>query len=64
MASAVLRVLNFEKLSLTHTCCYQIFDEVDGRFGRPTHREAKEINDLERDDIDFFTTLVADFVAK
>jgi hypothetical protein len=64
MSSAILRVMTFEKLALTHTCCYQIFEEVEGWSKRPTPDEAKDIYDLERDDIDLLNTLVADFEAK
>jgi hypothetical protein len=64
ISSAVLRVVTFKKLSLTHTCCYQIGRELDGYLKRPTPEEAKEIHDLERDDINILTTLVADFEAK
>jgi hypothetical protein len=61
MSSAILRVLTFEKLSLTHTCCYRIHDECGGTFTRPTPEEAQIIHDLERDDIHVLDRLVADF---
>jgi hypothetical protein len=64
MSSAILRVMTFEKLALTHTCCYRVLDEVNAFFKRPKPEEAKEIRDLERDDIDLLNTLVADFEAK
>jgi hypothetical protein len=61
MSSAILRVLTFEKLSLTHTCCYRIYDECWGDFTRPTPEESQIIHDLERDDILILDRLVADF---
>jgi hypothetical protein len=61
MSSAILRVLTFEKISLTHTCCYRIFDEMHWRFMRPTHEEASVIHDLERNDIDLLDRLVREF---
>jgi hypothetical protein len=61
MSSAILRILTFEKLSLTHTCCYRIYDEDWGTFMRPTPEEAHIIHDLERDDIHVLDRLVADF---
>jgi hypothetical protein len=64
MSSAILRVLTFEKLSLTHTCCYRIHDECRGYFTRPTPEEAQIIHDLERDDIHVLDRLVTDFEAK
>jgi hypothetical protein len=64
MSSTILRVMTFEKLALTHTCCYQIRAEVNAFFKRPKPEEAKEIRDLERDDIDLLNTLVAEFEAK
>jgi hypothetical protein len=64
MSSAILRVLTFEKLSLTHTCCYRIYDECWGYFTRPSPEEAQIIHDLERDDIHLLDRLVADFDEK
>jgi hypothetical protein len=64
MSSAILRVLTFEKLSLTHTCCYRIHAECQGGFSRPTPEEAQIIHDLERDDIHVLDRLVADFEDK
>jgi hypothetical protein len=64
MSSAILRVLTFEKLSLTHTCCYRIYDECWGYFTRPSPEEAQIIHDLERDDIHVLDRLVADFEDK
>jgi hypothetical protein len=61
MSSAILRILTFEKLSLTHTCCYRIRDECRGYFTRPSPEEAQIIHDLERDDIHVLDRLVADF---
>jgi hypothetical protein len=61
MSSAILRVLTFEKLSLTHTCCYRIHDECWSDFTRPTPEESQIIHDLERDDILILDRLVADF---
>jgi hypothetical protein len=64
MSSAILRILTFEKLSLTHTCCYRIHDECWGTFMRPTPEEAQIIHDLEHDDILILDRLVADFKEK
>jgi hypothetical protein len=63
MASAILRVLTFEKLNLTHTCCYRILHEVDERknFQRPTPDEAKIIWDLEQADIELLNNLMEEF---
>jgi hypothetical protein len=63
MSSAILRVLTFERLSLTHTCCYRILDEVSeiNCFTRPTPEEAKDIHDHERTDIDLLDKLVTEF---
>jgi hypothetical protein len=63
MASAILRVLTFEKVNLTHTCCYRIFDEVDERenFQRPTPDEAEVIWDLEQADIELLNNLMEEF---
>lgn len=64
MSSAVLRVKTFENLGLTHTCCYRIFKEVDGKVQRPTEEEAEVIHEHERDDIELLDELVAEFEAK
>ncbi|KAH7073721.1 hypothetical protein BKA63DRAFT_514678 [Paraphoma chrysanthemicola] len=64
MSTAVLRTLTFENLSLTHTCCYQIYDEMRERVTRATSEEIKVIHDLEREDIELLETLVAEFNAK
>jgi hypothetical protein len=64
MSSAVLRVLTFEELSLTHTCCYWIRHEFNGYFERPTPEEAQVIHELEREDIELLNNLVAKFEAK
>jgi hypothetical protein len=65
MSSAILRVLTFEKLSLTHTCCYQLLGKVDREYGWPRPVKAgKVILDLERSDMDLLNTLVADFEVK
>jgi hypothetical protein len=63
MSSAILRVLTFERLSLTHTCCYRILDEVwkSNCFTHPTPEEAKDIHDHERTDIDLLDKLVTEF---
>jgi hypothetical protein len=60
MAAAIIRVLTFERLSLTHTCCYRIEKEIWENFERPTSEEAKEIHDLERDDIEVLEKFVAE----
>ncbi|KAJ5060799.1 hypothetical protein J3E74DRAFT_214832 [Bipolaris maydis] len=64
MASAILRVLTFESLSLTHTCCYRILDEIWGDFTRPTPEEAEEIHDFERDDIEVLEKIVTELEGK
>jgi hypothetical protein len=64
MSSAILRVLTFEKLSLTHTCCHHILYETEGFFARPKPEEAQDIYDLERDDINLLDTLVKEFEAQ
>jgi hypothetical protein len=61
MASAILRVLTFEKLHLTHTCCYHIMEEIRGQFQRPTLDEAKAIWDLEQADIELLSNLMEEF---
>jgi hypothetical protein len=64
MSSAIFRILTFESLSLTHTCCYRIFDERYEFFKRPSPEEAQVINELELDDINLLDTLVAEFETK
>lgn len=64
MSSAIFRVLTFEKLSLTHTCCYRVKDEVRGEFALPTREEAEIIYAHERDDIELLDKLVAEFQSK
>jgi hypothetical protein len=64
MSSAIFRVLTFEALSLTHTCCYRISEERCGSFSRPTRDEAEVIYDHERDDINLLDTLVKEFEAQ
>lgn len=64
MSTAVLRTLTFENLSLTHTCCYQIYDEIREQVTRANSEEIKIIHDLEREDIELLDTLVAEFNAK
>jgi hypothetical protein len=64
MSSAILRVLTFEKLSLTHTCCYRMYSAMWIYFTRPTPEEAQDIHDLERDDINLLDTLVKEFEAQ
>jgi hypothetical protein len=65
MSSAILRVLTFEKLSLTHTCCYQLRGKPDRKNGSYGPVKAgKDVLDLERPDIDLLNTLVADFEVK
>jgi uncharacterized protein YchJ len=61
MASAILRVLTFEKLHLTHTCCYRISGELYKRFQRPTPDEAKVIWDHEQADIELLNNLMEEF---
>jgi hypothetical protein len=64
MSSAIFRILTFEKLSLTHTCCYRIFVEFYGCVTRPTPEEAQVIYELESDDINLLDNLVAEFEVK
>jgi hypothetical protein len=64
MSPAVLRILTFEKLLLTHTCCHRICEEVYQKYARPTPDEAQVIYDVERDDINLLDSLVANFAAK
>ncbi|OAK96021.1 hypothetical protein IQ06DRAFT_57519 [Phaeosphaeriaceae sp. SRC1lsM3a] len=64
MSSAVFRMMTFEKLSLTHTCCYRIFSEIWGDVQRPTAEKAQDIHDIQRDDIKLFEKLVTEFAAK
>lgn len=61
MASAILRVLTFEDLRLTHTCCYRVYDEVAGDFTRPTREEAQDIYEAEHGDINLLNRLMEDF---
>lgn len=64
MSSAILRVLTFEELSLTHTCCYRVFDEINDNFMRPTPEEAEVKYRNEREDIILLDKLVRDFETK
>lgn len=64
MSSAVLRLITFEKLTLTHTCCYRVREEIEDRFQRPTLEEAKVIYKLERDDIELLGNLTTEFELK
>jgi hypothetical protein len=64
MSTAVLRLLTFEALHLTHTCCYRVHEEINGKFVRPTTEEAEVIRDLERADLEFLESLVAEFETK
>jgi hypothetical protein len=61
ISSSILRILTFEELSLTHTCCYQIFDEVQGHFTRPTSDEAKVIHKTEQKDLHLLDDLMMEF---
>ncbi|KAF2853358.1 hypothetical protein T440DRAFT_476632 [Plenodomus tracheiphilus IPT5] len=60
-SAAIIRVLTFEELSLTHTCCYRIRDEVYGRFTRPTVEEAQDIRAIDREDIALLDRLMEEF---
>ncbi|KAH5383711.1 hypothetical protein HBI33_111190 [Parastagonospora nodorum] len=64
MSSAILRVLTFDALSLTHTCCYRVRKEIRDKFYRPTSEEAQVIYDLEREDIELLENLTTDFELK
>jgi hypothetical protein len=64
MSSAILRVLTFDALSLTHTCCYRVGEEIHDWFQRPTPEEAKVIYELERDDIELPENLTVEFELK
>jgi hypothetical protein len=60
-SSAVLRVMTFEKLSLTHTCCvHQDYRHLSQKL-QPTKEEARNIFDIERDDIDLLDKLMEEF---
>ena len=61
MSSAILRLITFEELSLTHTCCYRVEEEIGDRFQRPTPEEAKDIYDLEHKDIELLENLTTEF---
>ncbi|KAI8933484.1 hypothetical protein NX059_009222 [Plenodomus lindquistii] len=61
ISAAVLRVLTFEELSLTHTCCYRIQKEIWGDFTRPTEEERREIQDIEREDIELLDQVMQEF---
>lgn len=60
MAADIIRVMTFEELSLTHTCCHPLHDESSDQFTRRSHEEAEEIHNLERDDIDLLERIVAE----
>ncbi|KAH5495961.1 hypothetical protein HBI31_104330 [Parastagonospora nodorum] len=64
MSSAILRVLKFDALSLTHTCCYRVREEIRDKSYRPTSEEAQVIYDLEREDIELLENLTTDFELK
>lgn len=62
MGSAILRVLTFESLSLTHTCCYRVLEVYPNRsFTRPTPEEAEIIHDIEREDVAILDDLMDHF---
>jgi hypothetical protein len=63
MSSAILRILTFEELSLTHTCCYRITEEVEGWFTRPTSDETEAIHDSEKTEIYLLEDLMTEFEA-
>ncbi|USP72856.1 hypothetical protein yc1106_00130 [Curvularia clavata] len=60
MAADILRVMTFEELSLTHTCCYPLHHRSSKESIRPSPEEAEEIHILERDDIDLLECVVAE----
>ncbi|KAL5120153.1 hypothetical protein ACEQ8H_001979 [Pleosporales sp. CAS-2024a] len=64
ISSAVLRILTFAKLGLTHTCCYRVNDETWGRFHRPTPKERETIVQDEQADIRLLEKLVTEFEDK
>lgn len=68
ISSAALRVLTFEELSLTHTCCYRILEETGwwsqlshDRFERPSSEEAQDIYHTEREGIALLEALLPEF---
>ncbi|KAH9863960.1 hypothetical protein J1614_009893 [Plenodomus biglobosus] len=61
LPSAILRVLTFEQLSLTHTCCYRIGEEYCNYHVRPTKEEIQEIHDIEHTEIALLERLVQEF---
>jgi hypothetical protein len=64
MSSAILRLITFEELSLNHTCCYRVEEEIDDRFYRPTPEEAEVIYNLEHEDIELLGNLTTEFELK
>jgi hypothetical protein len=64
MGTAVLRLLTFEALYLTHTCCYRVQDEIKWCFQCLTAEEAEVMRDLERADLELLETLVIEFETK
>jgi hypothetical protein len=67
MSSAALRLLTFESLSLTHTCCISILKYPAWSSGiaiPPTPQEVRVIHEIEVDDIKLFEILVTGFEAK
>lgn len=61
LPSAILRVLTFERLSLTHTCCYKIAHEYYSSDSRSTNKEIQEIHDIEHTEIALLERLVQEF---
>ncbi|OAL48578.1 hypothetical protein IQ07DRAFT_80694 [Pyrenochaeta sp. DS3sAY3a] len=69
MSSAILRILTFEELSLTHTCCYRILEETgwwspplfQDHFERPSREEAQDIYHSEREGIALLEVLIPEF---
>lgn len=61
LGPAILRVVTFEELRLTHTCCYRMGEEYQGRYRRPDEKERNEIQFAENGDIELLEELVTDF---
>ncbi|KAH8731946.1 hypothetical protein GQ44DRAFT_269406 [Phaeosphaeriaceae sp. PMI808] len=64
MSSSALRVLTFDELSLTHTCCVDLSNETE-KWGSPlTKEETREIHEIEHKDIELLDMLTKEFESK
>ncbi|PSN62548.1 hypothetical protein BS50DRAFT_638174 [Corynespora cassiicola Philippines] len=63
MGTAVLRVITFEVLGMTHTCCYRIHDEVKPwrGFSRPRSDEICDIRYAESKQGEILESLMSEF---